>query len=203
MNKMSDDEEQQGLEEYFRDPNTNVVEAIKGVQHVLRKILERMDKIEEEVYFLNGMQEEEQGKKGTEQKFYSVVRGRYDEEKGDFTRDVYDNVEDYNQAVSGAWQPIAKRFNTVDEAWWHQKNTLNHARVTEARYMNSEGTFSTTWYVLWDTLTKEKRITHDVDEADNYVIGYATRFRKKHGDHTKAEIHMNALPDRNENEESS
>jgi len=109
-------------------------------------------------------------------RWYAVARGDWDGET--FVELVTTLVDEYRKATEGKWKPVAKSFETQEEAQGFILQHRAHA-LSEGMKFVRNGVFSRDWYEVCDDHRKIYTIISNSDEGEDMVSGRNDRFMEK------------------------
>ena len=119
-------------------------------------------------------------------KYYAVLRGRYDEHEDEFVSGIFDDFEEYNDAVMGATGFKAKGHDTYEKAAKWYEDHIESIEAENASYRNQDGQYSPQWYAVWCVETGDFHTVATDAESERFVLGSATYKRFKYTNHVDA-----------------
>ena len=163
----------------------------------LTDVIERLVYLEERVELLERQAVERQidsdeqrvPKRGDDSggRFYAVPRGRFDKEENTFVRGIYDNFDDCNLAVKGAWKNHHKGFSTRAKAVRYYEANIQRYLEEDETFYDSDGAYSPQWYVVWNKTAPEAYIVPTVEEGYRYVKGSPVYEMEKRSTYVEAQ----------------
>ena len=136
---MSDDEE------HFVDVPRSGEEA-----EVEMSLEERLELLEDRVTLLEDQFDEQRANKATakpkskKERYYAVLRGRWDNQTDDFVTGIFRSVEEFNGAMKGATKAEGTGHDTYQGAvQWYEEN-IERIEVENAAFRDGNGVCSRT-----------------------------------------------------------
>ena len=144
----------------------------KGVEELREEVIDLKRRIELlETQFDDIRIEAEEEKKG--QRYYAVLRGKFDPTVNDFVSGVFGSIEEYDEAVKGATRAKAKSKSTHEKAAQYYEDNIEAVEIENTTFRNPQGLYSPQWYLVYPSTgsNQDYFIVPDYEEAYRYVKG--------------------------------
>ena len=167
------------------DENDDVSEDIGGGGDRL-SLLERVEELEGRLLVLENQFDDmriAEEDRGRGQRYYAVLRGRFDAGANDFVSGIFRTKEEHDGAVLGATRARAKSKSTYEKAVEYYEENIEAVEVENSTFRNELGEYSPSWYLVYPSSSSAKKDVHilpSYEQANVFVKGSSDYCMKRY-----------------------